>query len=111
MIFMIFFFILIFMLLINMIISKKLFKNREKSSPFECGFDPISKSRLPFSLSFYLISIIFLIFDIEIAMILPMTFYNLNLYYLFNINIIIIMFILMIGLFIEWKEGALKWFK
>nr|AEG25307.1 NADH dehydrogenase subunit 3 [Philotrypesis sp. JHX-2011] len=111
MIYMLFFIILIIMLMINMIISKKLFKNREKSSPFECGFDPMSKNRLPFSMSFYLISIIFLIFDIEIAMILPLTFTKLNLFYLFSMNLLMILFILIIGLLIEWKEGALKWIK
>nr|AEG25320.1 NADH dehydrogenase subunit 3 [Philotrypesis pilosa] len=111
MIYMLFFIILILMLLINMILSKKFFKNREKSSPFECGFDPMSKNRLPFSTSFYLISIIFLIFDIEITMILPMPFSKLNLFYLMSFNLLMILLILIFGLFIEWKEGALKWFK
>nr|UVN15300.1 NADH dehydrogenase subunit 3 [Nasonia longicornis] len=103
--------ILIMMLLINFIISKKMFKSREKISPFECGFDPMSKNRLPFSLSFYLISIIFLIFDVEISLILPMIFLSKYYYYLNYLNMMIIMFILLIGLYLEWMEGALKWFK
>ncbi|UAT98641.1 NADH dehydrogenase subunit 3 (mitochondrion) [Muscidifurax raptorellus] len=103
--------ILTIMLSINLLISKKMNKNREKNSPFECGFDPMSNNRLPFSLSFYLISIIFLIFDVEIALILPMTFFTKFYTYYYYINIILIIIILLMGLFIEWKEGALKWIK
>nr|UAA82171.1 NADH dehydrogenase subunit 3 [Walkerella microcarpae] len=103
--------ILLLMIFINQLISKKMNKNREKMSPFECGFDPMSNNRLPFSLSFYLISIIFLIFDIEIAMILPMIMYKFNMYYMFFFNLLFIMMILLLGLYMEWKEGALMWFK
>nr|WPS67083.1 NADH dehydrogenase subunit 3 [Hyssopus sp. 1 HHL-2023a] len=103
--------LLMLMLLMNLLISKKLFKNREKSSPFECGFDPMSVNRLPFSLQFYLISIIFLIFDVEIAMILPMINSFSSLYYYMIFNMILIMLILLFGLYLEMKEGALMWFK
>nr|QST21677.1 NADH dehydrogenase subunit 3 [Apocrypta bakeri] len=109
--FLIILFILIMMISINLIVGKKLNKNREKNSPFECGFDPISKNRLPFSLSFYLISIIFLIFDVEISLILPMIINIKYIYYYYYYNLAFILIILIIGLFMEWKEGALKWFK
>nr|YP_010691322.1 NADH dehydrogenase subunit 3 [Drosophila prosaltans]WBU93972.1 NADH dehydrogenase subunit 3 [Drosophila prosaltans]WBU94037.1 NADH dehydrogenase subunit 3 [Drosophila prosaltans] len=92
------------------ILSKKTITDREKSSPFECGFDPKSSSRLPFSLRFFLITIIFLIFDVEIALILPMIiilkFSNL---FIWTITSIVFILILLIGLYHEWNQGMLNW--
>nr|QNV11551.1 NADH dehydrogenase subunit 3 [Dolichopus simplex]UJG45338.1 NADH dehydrogenase subunit 3 [Dolichopus plumipes]WUV40950.1 NADH dehydrogenase subunit 3 [Dolichopus linearis] len=92
------------------ILSKKSIIDREKSSPFECGFDPKSSSRLPFSLQFFLIAIIFLIFDVEIALILPiiviMNFSNMLVWMTTSMIFIII---LLIGLYHEWNQGALNW--
>nr|APT41470.1 NADH dehydrogenase subunit 3 [Evandromyia infraspinosa] len=92
------------------LLSKKSLLDREKSSPFECGFDPKSTSRLPFSLQFYLIGIIFLIFDIEIALLLPMILsFQVSNLFIWLITSILFLFILIIGLFHEWHQGALKW--
>nr|QIE13304.1 NADH dehydrogenase subunit 3 [Pachyneuron aphidis] len=102
--------ILIMMIMINLLISKKMYKNREKMSPFECGFDPMSKNRLPFSLTFYLISIIFLIFDVEITLIMPMILISNFSMFMYYMNCLFILIILLMGLYMEWKEGALKWF-
>nr|QXG19015.1 NADH dehydrogenase subunit 3 [Chymomyza costata] len=92
------------------ILSKKTVIDREKSSPFECGFDPKSSSRLPFSLRFFLIAIIFLIFDVEIALILPMIIiFKFSNMFIWSINSIIFILILLIGLYHEWNQGMLNW--
>nr|ALO77028.1 NADH deshydrogenase subunit 3 [Sphindus dubius] len=108
-IFLIFLIITLMTIMLNLISSKK-FLDREKSSPFECGFNPMSTARLPFSLSFFLVAIIFLIFDVEITLIIPMikSFMMINMfsYYLMLTFFIII---LIMGLYHEWSQGALNW--
>nr|UDF83749.1 NADH dehydrogenase subunit 3 [Trichopsidea sp.] len=92
------------------LISKKTLNDREKMSAFECGFDPFSSSRIPFSLRFFLIAIIFLIFDVEIALLLPMIMImklsNLTTWMYTSILFILI---LLLGLYHEWNQGALEW--
>nr|UDF87503.1 NADH dehydrogenase subunit 3 [Loxostege turbidalis] len=98
------------MMFLSIILSKKSFSDREKNSPFECGFDPKSSARIPFSLHFFLITVIFLIFDVEIALIFPI----INLFKLTNfiiwtkISFFFIM-ILLIGLYHEWNQNMLNW--
>nr|YP_010710294.1 NADH dehydrogenase subunit 3 [Dyscolus fusipalpis]WCS91873.1 NADH dehydrogenase subunit 3 [Dyscolus fusipalpis]WCS92003.1 NADH dehydrogenase subunit 3 [Dyscolus fusipalpis] len=92
------------------ILSKKTFMDREKNSPFECGFDPKNSARLPFSLQFFLIAVIFLIFDVEIALLMPMIMImkitNLTSWLMVSF---FFLFILLIGLYHEWNQGALNW--
>nr|YP_010287127.1 NADH dehydrogenase subunit 3 [Ixodes granulatus]UKT61193.1 NADH dehydrogenase subunit 3 [Ixodes granulatus] len=92
-------------------ISLKMMKNKEKLSPFECGFDPFSLSRIPFSLKFFFIAIVFLIFDIEIVIILPFPLLSFNKNISFMIMFLIINIIIMWGLFYEWNKGMLEWLK
>nr|WKU84228.1 NADH dehydrogenase subunit 3 [Tropidia longa] len=100
----------ILVMLIATVLSKKNYSDREKSSPFECGFDPMSSSRLPFSLKFFLITIIFLIFDVEIALILPMIMIiNYSNIMMWTMTSIIFIIILIIGLYHEWNQGMLNW--
>nr|YP_009236801.1 NADH dehydrogenase subunit 3 [Telchinia polis]AMJ17270.1 NADH dehydrogenase subunit 3 [Telchinia polis] len=97
-------------MLISMLISKKSFLDREKCSPFECGFDPKSIARIPFSLHFFLIAVIFLIFDVEIALIFPIitTFKMVNFFSWFKISFFFIA-ILLLGLYHEWNQNMLNW--
>nr|AIZ68590.1 NADH dehydrogenase subunit 3 [Provanna sp. JWQ-2014] len=92
------------------VLSKRTISDREKESPFECGFDPIKSARLPFSLRFFLLAIIFLIFDVEIVLLFPIL---VEMSSGFSITLMLGMFmflmILIIGLFHEWNEGSLDW--
>nr|APT41574.1 NADH dehydrogenase subunit 3 [Micropygomyia chassigneti] len=104
------FIISIIIMTLASLLSKKTLIDREKSSPFECGFDPKTTSRLPFSLQFYLIGIIFLIFDIEIALLLPMIIsFQLSNLMTWSITSLFFLIILILGLFHEWNQGMLQW--
>nr|WNX95658.1 NADH dehydrogenase subunit 3 [Chlaenius rufifemoratus bimaculatus] len=97
-------------MLIANLLSKKTFMDREKNSPFECGFDPKNSARLPFSLQFFLIAVIFLIFDVEIALLMPMIMImkisNIMSWLLVSF---FFLFILLVSLYHEWNQGALNW--
>nr|AEI29255.1 NADH dehydrogenase subunit 3 [Polydrusus marginatus] len=104
--------ILIALIMILNLSSKKTFSDREKSSPFECGFDPKNSARMPFSLQFFLIAVIFIIFDVELTLLLPLILIikTSNLM-MFSLTSTIFITILLIGLFHEWQEGSLNWIK
>lgn len=103
-------FIPLFVLLITLIISFRSIEDREKSSPFECGFDPKANARIPFSLRFFLLAVIFLVFDIEIVLLLPIPLLINSIYNPVNLITIFRFFlILILGLLHEWHEGSLNW--
>nr|AFL03264.1 NADH dehydrogenase subunit 3 [Corvus coronoides coronoides]AFL03266.1 NADH dehydrogenase subunit 3 [Corvus coronoides coronoides] len=82
----------------------------EKLSPYECGFDPLGSARLPFSIRFFLVAILFLLFDLEIALLLPLP-WAIQLQTpattLTWASILIIL--LTLGLIYEWSQGGLEW--
>nr|AIW65029.1 NADH dehydrogenase subunit 3 [Danio rerio]ALK26768.1 NADH dehydrogenase subunit 3 [Danio rerio]ALK26781.1 NADH dehydrogenase subunit 3 [Danio rerio]ALK26794.1 NADH dehydrogenase subunit 3 [Danio rerio]ALK26807.1 NADH dehydrogenase subunit 3 [Danio rerio] len=82
----------------------------EKLSPYECGFDPLGSARLPFSLRFFLVAILFLLFDLEIALLLPLPWgdqLNNPMETLFWAMTVLIL--LTLGLAYEWAQGGLEW--
>nr|YP_009754549.1 NADH dehydrogenase subunit 3 [Casinycteris argynnis]QIP52428.1 NADH dehydrogenase subunit 3 [Casinycteris argynnis] len=82
----------------------------EKSSPYECGFDPMESARIPFSMKFFLVAITFLLFDLEIALLLPLPWAsqttNLNTMLIMSLSLIIL---LAISLAYEWSHKGLEW--
>ena len=81
----------------------------EKLSAYECGFEPFSDSRMEFDIRFYLVAILFIIFDLEIAFLFPWAISLGNIGFVGFISMMIFLFILTIGFIYEWKKGALDW--
>jgi len=92
----------------SFILSEKT-PDKEKVSVYECGFDPFHNPGEPFSVRFFLIAILFLIFDLEITYLLPWS--NFSAYLSINGQTIVYIFviILVIGLIYEWVKGGLEW--
>nr|WNH23961.1 NADH dehydrogenase subunit 3 [Halieutichthys aculeatus] len=84
--------------------------DHEKLSPYECGFDPLGTARLPFSLRFFLVAILFLLFDLEIALLLPLPWGNqlISPTLTFTWATLTLM-LLTLGLIYEWLQGGLEW--
>nr|ACF09231.1 NADH dehydrogenase subunit 3 [Megascops koepckeae] len=84
--------------------------DQEKLSPYECGFDPLGSARLPFSIRFFLVAILFLLFDLEIALLLPLPWAiqlqspTTTLIWTFTM-----ITLLTLGLIYEWMQGGLEW--
>ena len=81
----------------------------EKLSAYECGFEPFEDSRMEFDVRFYLVAILFIIFDLEIAFLFPWAISLGNIGILGFTSMMIFLFILTIGFIYEWKKGALDW--
>lgn len=96
-------------IMLNLLISKKKYLNQEKSTPFECGFDPLSIRRLPFRIQFFLIRLIFLIFDVEIVLLIPLIKIIKSLSLSLIILSLVFLIILMLGLYFEYLENSLEW--
>ena len=81
----------------------------EKLSAYECGFNPFDDARMKFDIRFYLVAILFIIFDLEVAFLFPwaVAFTEVGLYGF--ISMMVFLTVLTIGFAYEWKKGALEW--
>ncbi len=81
----------------------------EKLSPYECGFDPFGDARAQFDIRFYLVAILFIIFDLEIAFLFPWAVVLTDIGMLGFWSMMVFLGILTVGFIYEWKKGALEW--
>ncbi len=95
-------------IVLNFILSPKN-PDPEKLSAYECGFEPFDDSRIEFDVRFYLVAILFIIFDLEIAFLFPWAITLGNIGLLGFCSMMVFLFILTVGFIYEWKKGALDW--
>nr|AGL74141.1 NADH dehydrogenase subunit 3 [Myzomela erythrocephala] len=82
----------------------------QKLSPYECGFDPLGSARLPFSIRFFLVAILFLLFDLEIALLLPLPWATQLQHPIMTLTwTATLILLLTLGLIYEWAQGGLEW--
>ncbi len=81
----------------------------EKNSPYECGFSAFENSRIPFDVRFYLVAILFIIFDLETAFFFPWALALRKIGWFGFSSMMIFLGLLVIGFIYEWKRGALEW--
>ena len=95
-------------IILNYLLSPKN-PDPEKLSAYECGFEPFNDSRMEFDVRFYLVAILFIIFDLEVAFLFPWAI-SLGSIGIFGFwSMMIFLLILTVGFIYEWKKGALEW--
>jgi NADH-quinone oxidoreductase subunit A len=95
-------------ILLNYLFSPKN-PDAEKLSAYECGFEAFGDSRMEFDVRFYLVAILFIIFDLEIAFLFPWAISLGSIGALGFWSMMIFLFVLTVGFIYEWKKGALDW--
>ena len=81
----------------------------EKLSPYECGFEAFEDARMKFDVRYYLVAILFILFDLEIAFLFPWAVVLPEIGFFGFVAMMIFLFILIVGFVYEWKKGALEW--
>lgn len=104
------FFLIVLLKFVSFLVSEKVLLIREEVSSFECGFEHHNVARVPFSLRYFFLTLIFLLFDLEIVLIIFLP------YILFSVNYVIRLLILLtfiiilyLSLVYEWNDGSLEW--
>ena len=95
-----------------MVLGKLLAPNKpdpEKLSPYECGFEAFEDARMKFDVRYYLVAILFILFDLEIAFLFPWAIVLQDIGWFGFISMLIFLGILVVGFIYEWKKGALEW--
>ena len=83
--------------------------DKEKLSAYECGFEPFEDARVKFDVRFYLVAILFIIFDLEVAFLFPWAISLSLIGFVGYLSMMIFLLILTVGFVYEWKKGALDW--
>ena len=83
--------------------------NAEKLSPYECGFEAFEDARMKFDVRYYLVAILFILFDLEIAFLFPWAVVLPEIGFAGFVAMMIFLAILVVGFIYEWKKGALEW--
>lgn len=91
----------------NLLSTRK--PDAEKDSPYECGFSAYESARIPFDVRFYLVAILFIIFDLETAFFFPWALVLKQISWLGFFAMMLFLGLLVIGFIYEWKRGALEW--
>ena len=99
-----------FNLVLSRLLQTRLF-TEEKYIPYECGEDPIGDTRIKFNARFYIIALIFLVFDVEIVFLFPWGVVFRQIGLLAFIEILIFISILLVGLAYVWAKGDLEWIR
>ncbi|MBF0454743.1 MAG: NADH-quinone oxidoreductase subunit A [Magnetococcales bacterium] len=81
----------------------------DKRSQYECGFEPFNRVRMQFDIRFYLLAILFIIFDIEAAFLFPWAVAFTEIGIIGFIEMVLFLFVLLVGYAYAWKKGALEW--
>ena len=95
-----------------MILGKLLAPNRpdpEKLSPYECGFEAFEDARMKFDVRYYLVAILFILFDLEIAFLFPWATVINDIGFAGFLSMMVFLGILVVGFIYEWQKGALEW--
>lgn len=83
--------------------------DKEKLSPYECGFDAFESARIPFDVRYYLVAILFILFDLETAFFFPWAVVLRHIGIFGLLSMLVFLGLLVVGFIFEWKKGALEW--